>query len=78
MKFMKDAMARQRQTADKMADNFLNEMGGRSDADDSDMDEDGQNIDPSSGVVAQRTGGRISLHPGAIVRFLFVLEENQD
>ncbi|KAG5651215.1 hypothetical protein H0H81_009463 [Sphagnurus paluster] len=66
MKFMKDAMARQQQTADKMADDFLNEMGGRSDVDDSDMDEDNQNVNPSSGVVAQRTGGRISLHPGAM------------
>ncbi|KAG6840084.1 hypothetical protein C0991_009061 [Blastosporella zonata] len=65
MKFMKDAMARQQHSADKMADDFIKEMGGQLDvAEDSDV-EDAPEVDLSSGVVAQRTGGRISYHPGA-------------
>ncbi|KAG5644967.1 hypothetical protein DXG03_007339 [Asterophora parasitica] len=65
MKFMKDAMARQQHAADKMADDFVNEMGGRPDHEDDSDFEDQHDRDTPSGVVAQRTGGRISYHPGA-------------
>ncbi|KAG5724388.1 hypothetical protein E4T56_gene16087 [Termitomyces sp. T112] len=61
MKFMKDAMARQQQAVDKMADDFIKEMGG--DIDGSDVEESPE-VDPASGVISQRVGGRISYHPG--------------
>lgn len=69
MKFMKDAMTRQQQGADKMMDDFVNEMGGGkqveldSDAEDAPLHE----VDPTSGVVTQRAGGRVSYRPGATV-----------
>ncbi|KAG6919847.1 hypothetical protein DXG01_015552 [Tephrocybe rancida] len=66
MKFMKDAMARQQHSVDRMADDFIKEMGGQSlHTEDSDFEEP-PDVDPSSGVIAQRTGGRISYHPGAL------------
>lgn len=72
MKFMKDAMARQQQAADKMADDFIKEMGGQlGDVDGSDID-DTPEIDPASGVVAQRTGGRMSYHPGTTVPIFYL------
>ncbi|KAF9014157.1 Utp14 protein-domain-containing protein [Cyathus striatus] len=67
MKFMKDAMARQQHATDKVADDFLREMGetlGES-GDDSDAGEqETTDLDPQSGVIAQRQGGRIVYRPG--------------
>ncbi|KAF5312924.1 hypothetical protein D9619_002453 [Psilocybe cf. subviscida] len=67
MKFMKDAMARRNLEANQEKDDFIREMGGAPEgADDSDNDEEeGQEVDPSSGVVAHRAGGRIVFRPGA-------------
>ncbi|KAG6898857.1 hypothetical protein C0993_003500 [Termitomyces sp. T159_Od127] len=64
MKFMKDAMARQQQVADQMADDFIKEMGGQSGDVDGGDDDETPEVDPASSVVAQRVGGRISYHPG--------------
>ncbi|KAG6818499.1 hypothetical protein H0H93_004542 [Arthromyces matolae] len=65
MKFMKDAMARQQQVTDKMADDFVKEMGGDAGLGDNSDVEDAPEVDPSSGVVSQRVGGRMTFHPGA-------------
>ncbi|KAK0451758.1 Utp14-domain-containing protein [Armillaria borealis] len=62
MKFMKDAMARQQNEANKMVDDFVKELGGGGEAEESD-NEGGD--DPSSGVVVSRTGGRVTYRPGA-------------
>jgi U3 small nucleolar RNA-associated protein 14 len=69
MKFMKDAMARQQQSADRMADDFIKEIGVTGDNEqDSDMDEAvPHGTDTASGVVAVRTGGRVVYRPGAVV-----------
>ncbi|KAG6813718.1 hypothetical protein H0H92_008126 [Tricholoma furcatifolium] len=65
MKFMKDAMARQQHAADKMADDFVKEMGGQTgDAEGSDLEEN-PDVGTGSGVLSQRIGGRVSYHPGA-------------
>ena len=71
MKFMKESMARQQQNVDRTADDFIKEIGAAGDnADDSDIDEPASHgIDNASGVVAVRTGGRVSYRPGAIVCF---------
>ncbi|KAF8645236.1 hypothetical protein AX16_008063 [Volvariella volvacea WC 439] len=74
MKFMKDAMARQQQQTDKMVDDFYKEMGGsmpRGDNSDEEngRDEDGAAIDPPSGVIAVRAGGRVVYRPGASINF---------
>ncbi|KAJ7653290.1 Utp14-domain-containing protein [Mycena polygramma] len=61
MKFMQDAMQRRNVEADKMADDFVTEMG-LGVAENSD-EEDGD-VGPS-GVITHRTGGRITLRPGA-------------
>ena len=68
MKFMKDAMARQAQAANKEVDDFIKEMGG--DVGNSDGSDEGetQEADPSSGVISERTGGRLVFRPGAAVR----------
>ncbi|RDB24478.1 Uncharacterized protein C57A7.06 [Hypsizygus marmoreus] len=68
MKFMKDAMARPQHTADRMVDDFVNEMGGvpNDGADESDPDENTpQEVDASSGVITERVGGRLVYRPGA-------------
>ncbi|PBK84660.1 Utp14-domain-containing protein [Armillaria gallica] len=62
MKFMKDAMARQQNEANKMVDDFVKELGGGGEAEES-GNEGGD--DPSSGVVVSRTGGRVTYRPGA-------------
>lgn len=71
MKFMKDAMARQQQTADRMADDFIKEIGPTGDdAEGSEMGEAAPpDMNTASGVVAVRTGGRVVYRPGTTVRF---------
>lgn len=71
MKFMKDAMTRDQQRADQLADDFMRELGH-----DSDLihDAEDQNqelpLDPlesnvlSANVTIERVGGRISFRPG--------------
>ena len=69
MKFMKDAMARQAQAANKEVDDFIKEMGGDvGNLDGSDEGGETQEVDPSSGVISERTGGRLVFRPGATVR----------
>ncbi|PPQ67949.1 hypothetical protein CVT26_005829 [Gymnopilus dilepis] len=64
MKFMKDAMARQNAAAKKDVDDFIKEMGGTIGGEDSDEeDEEMQDADPSMGVLASRTGGRVVFRP---------------
>ncbi|KAF8640434.1 hypothetical protein AX17_000099 [Amanita inopinata Kibby_2008] len=69
MKFMKEAMAREKAAANKLADDFVKEMGGSNDAEEDDanseQNENGTSQDPSSGVVTQRVGGRVVFRPGA-------------
>lgn len=68
MKFMKDAMARGQQAANRVVDDFIKEMGGTvAAAEDSDEEqqEEQEDIDPTSGVVSQRIGGRVVYRPGA-------------
>ncbi|KAK0220989.1 Utp14-domain-containing protein [Armillaria nabsnona] len=62
MKFMKDAMARQQNETNKIVDDFVKELGGGGEAEES-GNEGGD--DPSSGVVVSRTGGRVTYRPGA-------------
>ncbi|TFK39375.1 Utp14 protein-domain-containing protein [Crucibulum laeve] len=68
MKFMKDAMARSQLEANRATDDFIKEMGGQPNGtgDDSDAEQqEPQELDPSSGVIAHRAGGRIIYRPGA-------------
>ncbi|PFH47591.1 hypothetical protein AMATHDRAFT_181790 [Amanita thiersii Skay4041] len=74
MKFMRNAMAREKAAADKIADDFVKEMagidqgasdGGEDASEDNKGGLDGVTQDPSTGVVSQRMGGRVMLHPGA-------------
>jgi U3 small nucleolar RNA-associated protein 14 len=68
MKFMKDAMARQQEGADKMADGFIKEFGTSEDmGEDSEMGAVPHDMDAASGVVAVRTGGRVVYRPGVVV-----------
>jgi U3 small nucleolar RNA-associated protein 14 len=68
MKFMKDAMVRQQRHADRMADDFIKEIGTPEDkAEDSEMEVIPHDIDAASGVVAVRTGGRVVYRPGVVV-----------
>jgi len=68
MKFMKDAMARQAVETNKEVDDFIKEMGGNTPGDeDSEDDANSQDLDPTSGVVAKRAGGRVVYRPGAPV-----------
>lgn len=72
MKFMKDAMARQMQATNKTMDDFVKEMGGNigtGDSDDEEQENGSQVLDSSSGVLIQRTGGRVSYRPSEMVRF---------
>ncbi|KAJ6620660.1 Utp14 protein-domain-containing protein [Mycena sp. CBHHK59/15] len=65
MKFMQDAMQRRNMQAKRAADDFVQEMGLDPEGQGSD-DEGGDNQN-SSGVIAQRTGGRVTYRPGAEV-----------
>ncbi|KAK2462885.1 hypothetical protein APHAL10511_005083 [Amanita phalloides] len=68
MKFMKEAMAREKAKTDKVADDFLKELGGINDAEgveSGDQNHDGVQEDSSTGVISQRVGGRVMLRPGA-------------
>ena len=69
MKFMKDAMARQMQATNKLADDFIKEIGGKSGEGDSDNEgqDESQVLDSSSGVLVQRTGGRTTYRPSETV-----------
>ncbi|TFK56541.1 Utp14-domain-containing protein [Heliocybe sulcata] len=65
MKFMRDAAAREQQKVNEEADDFIREMGGNSV--ESDEDESNEpNVPGPSGVVVQRTGGRVQYQPGAL------------
>ncbi|KAF5352803.1 hypothetical protein D9756_006229 [Leucocoprinus leucothites] len=66
MKFMKDAMAREQAVTDRMVDDFVKEMGGEMDggSDDEQQDQLGE-LDETSGVLTNRTGGRLVFRPGA-------------
>lgn len=73
MKFMKDAMARQMQATNKSMDDFIKEIGGNTGTGDT-SDNEGQGngsqiLDSSSGVLVQRTGGRITYRPSEAVGF---------
>ena len=63
MKFMKDAMARDQQKADQVADDFIREMGGGVPAEDA---EDADTLQPMDNT--SRVGGRMSFRPGPTVR----------
>ncbi|TCD71137.1 hypothetical protein EIP91_012085 [Steccherinum ochraceum] len=67
MKFMKDAMARDRQRANQIADDFVKEMGGRIPHEDD--DEEGDDAPDSAephGAQIERVGGRVTYRPGAL------------
>ncbi|GJE97818.1 Utp14 domain-containing protein [Phanerochaete sordida] len=63
MKFMKDAMARDKRRADEIADDFVRELGGRIPDEDEEGDEEGPRPPDAS---TQRMGGRMSFRPGNI------------
>lgn len=66
MKFMKDAMAREQAAADRMVDDFIKEMGGEgSEEEHQGQPDDPNEADSTSGVLANRTGGRMVYRPGA-------------
>lgn len=69
MKFMKDAMAREQAATNRMVDDFIKEMGGefgdRSDDGRQDGPDNQNEADPTSGVLANRTGGRMVYRPSA-------------
>ena len=74
MKFMKDAMARQMQATNKSMDDFIQELGGNTGTGDGDSDDEEQEngskvLDSSSGVLVQRTGGRVTYRPSETVGF---------
>ncbi|KAI0673820.1 Utp14 protein-domain-containing protein [Trametes maxima] len=65
MKFMKDAMARERRKANEMVDDFVREMGGADPgADEGECDM--HDADHSSGAIVQRVGGRVVYRPGVL------------
>ncbi|KDQ62895.1 hypothetical protein JAAARDRAFT_202438 [Jaapia argillacea MUCL 33604] len=67
MKFMKDAMARDRQKADRVADDFVKEMGGVGGEGEGDEEVGGEvGEGESSGVAVQRVGGRVQARPGTL------------
>lgn len=68
MKFMKDAMARQQQGADRLVDDFIKEIGGQPTAD---IDAEEPEEKTSGGVLVARTGGRMVYRPGPSVRNTF-------
>ena len=66
MKFMKEAMAREKAETDKMADDFLKELGVTNDAvDDAANNPNGVQEDTLSGVITERVGGRLVFQPSA-------------
>ncbi|KAF5332696.1 hypothetical protein D9611_005277 [Ephemerocybe angulata] len=64
MKFMKDAMARQEAAVNRDVDDFIKELGPAQEGE-SDVEDDEDDHDPSSGVVVHRAGGRVVYRPGA-------------
>ncbi|KAF9447857.1 small-subunit processome [Macrolepiota fuliginosa MF-IS2] len=65
MKFMKDAMAREQAAADRMADDFLKEMGDELGEGSDDEPRDGSvGPDSTNGILANHTGGRMTYRPG--------------
>ncbi len=66
MKFMKDAMIRDKQRADRMADDFVREMGGQIHGD---SDDGSDSHEPSQDAAVERIGGRVSYRPGNAVSF---------
>lgn len=66
MKFMKDAMARDKLRAEQIADDFIRELGGR--IPDEDEDEDAHDDREGSSTGVERVGGRMSFRPGTMVR----------
>ncbi|KAJ7135051.1 Utp14-domain-containing protein [Mycena crocata] len=74
MKFMQDAMQRQNVEADRMADDFVQEMGLGGAGEDSDDEDDS----PASGVITQRTGGRMIYRPGTETMPKAILPESPE
>ena len=71
MKFMKEAMAREKAKTDKMADDFLKELGVIDEAvDDGENDLNGVQEDASNGVITERVGGRLVFRPSAQITAL--------
>ena len=71
MKFMKEAMAREKAKTDKMADDFLKELGVADEAgDDGENDLNGVQEDALSGVITERVGGRLVFRPSAQITAL--------
>lgn len=68
MKFMRDAMARDTQRADQLADDFVKEMGHSP----GDEEEDGSSQEQPDGLAVQRTGGRMVFRPGVPVSSFLV------
>lgn len=66
MKFMKDAMAREKRRADQMADDFAKELGD-DELDANASDEGSDLLTQPSAVISERGGGRVSFRPGIAV-----------
>lgn len=66
MKFMKDAVARDRYRADKMVDDFVKELGGL--VPNEDGNEDALESVDHHGAQIVRVGGRVTYRPGSLVR----------
>ncbi|KAJ7453927.1 Utp14-domain-containing protein [Mycena galericulata] len=64
MKFMQDALQRRNAEANRMADDFVQEMGLGLGGEGEDSDKEGGDT-PVPGVITQRTGGRVTYRPGA-------------
>lgn len=75
MKFMKDAMARDKLRAEQIADDFIRELGGR--IPDEDEDEHIQNVREDSSAGVERVGGRMSFRPGTMVSHVMSIEPAQ-
>lgn len=73
MKFMKDAMSRDRQRTNQMVDDFVKELGGQLPNEDDDGNEDELESSNSHTAQIERVGGRVTYRPGALVRPLFTL-----
>lgn len=63
MKFMKDAMTRENQRVEQMADDFVRELGEQDDPNNEDYDI----LTSSRNTTTQRVGGRVSYRPGNMV-----------
>lgn len=66
MKFMKDAMAKEKQRVEQMADDFVRELGEQDDPN----NEDDDIFTSSRNTSSQRVGGRVSYRPGNTVSVL--------